>query len=165
MCLSVGKDALSRGLTVYRLVDTEHDPVDAGTSLTRISGYSNQKYGPAMYFAFTREDSLNFAKAQRAKGEHGYKYTHLLTCRIEDASLEQFVDLRATPNVMMSGRFRSLSTSKRGPAYCKEHEKKGVIWQSQASLNSPKWTELCLYPEHVGSNVVIVAAEDLASLT
>jgi hypothetical protein len=162
MCPSLGADASSKGLTVYRLVDKEHDPVGVGKRLTRISDCSNQKYGPAMYFAFTREDALNFAKAQRAKGEHGHKYTHLLTCRIEHASSEEFVDLRATPNVMMSGRFRNLPTSKKAPAYCKEHGKKGVIWQSQAGLISPEWTELCLYQEHVGKDVVIVAAEDLA---
>lgn len=162
MCLSLGQDVSSKDLTVYRLVDKEHDPVGAGKALTRISDCSNQKYGPAMYFAFTREDALNFAKAQQAKGEYGHKYTHLLTCRIERASLEEFVDLRATPNVMMSGRSRNLSTSKRAQAYCKAHGKKGVIWQSQASVISPQWTELCLYPEHVGNDVVIVAAEDLA---
>jgi len=163
MCLSSGTDAPLNGLIVYRLVDAEHDEIEVGKRLIRISDHSNQKYGPAMYFTLTREDGLKFAKAQQAKREHGHKYTHLLTCRIENASLGEFVDLRATPNIMVSGRFRNMRTAERAAAFCGENGQRGVIWQSHASLNSPEWTELCLYPEHVGNNVLIVASEAVGS--
>ncbi len=142
---------------VYRLVNSEHDPIKAGGRLTRVSNCSNQKYGKGMYFALSREDALIFSEAQ-----HGHKYTHLLKCRIENASLDDFVDLRKEPNCIVKSKFGSLPKTEGAPAYCGQQKKKGLIWSSKHGLETAAWTELCLYPEHVSDSVVIEDAEELA---
>lgn len=143
-------------MTVYRLVNSKYDPIQVGARLTRPSNRSNQKFGAGMYFALTREDALNFAK-----GQHGHKYTHLITCNIENATPEDFVDLRENENVMVNGDLGQLSPKKRAPAYCKLFNKKGLIWESVAGKSTTAWTELCLYPQHIANGVLITAAEDL----
>ena len=51
-------------------VNSQYDPIQIGEKLTRTSDPGNQKYGKGMYFAASRADALNFAKAR-----HGHAYT------------------------------------------------------------------------------------------
>ena len=145
-------------MKVYRLVNSKYDPITIGENLTRTSDHSYQKYGEGMYFAASRADALNFAKAQ-----HGHAYTHLLTCRIEEASQDDFVDLRREQNCLATSEFRTLPMKKRAPEYCRQQQKKGLIWSSIAGKDTLAWTEVCLYPEHILDGVVIEAAEKLRS--
>jgi hypothetical protein len=106
-----------------------------------------------MYCTLTREDALAFSRTA-----HGHKYTHLLTCRIVNATADDFVDLRIDQNVLVKSKFGRLPTRQRGPAYCEAHNKKGLIW---GGAPSTKWAELCLLPGHIGDGLVIESAEPL----
>jgi hypothetical protein len=119
------KKRKARKMILYRLVDSAIDPIKVGERLTRTSDHSHQKFGEAMYFATTREDALIFARAQHAKAQHGHKYTHLLRCRIENARLDDFVDLRKEPNCIAQSKFRRQLMTKAAPAHCKQRQKKG----------------------------------------
>jgi hypothetical protein len=142
-------------MKVYRLVNSKYDPIEIGANLTRTSDHSHQKYGEGMYFALSREDALHFAKSQ-----HGHAYTHLLTCLIENANENDFVDLRKKPNSMATSKFRTLPMKARAPRYCKQQKKKGLIWSSTPGKQAAR-AEVCLYPEHIQNAVIIESAEKL----
>lgn len=57
-------------MQAFRLVNEEHDPIEAGSLLTRTSDSSNQKIAEGMYFAIPREDAPEFATK-----DHGHIYT------------------------------------------------------------------------------------------
>lgn len=85
-------------LKLYRVVNREFDPIVAGVQLTRCSDNSNQKHGDGIYFVISRADALAFARS-----DHKHTYTHVLTCRLKDISMEDFVDLRIDPNCIFEG--------------------------------------------------------------
>jgi hypothetical protein len=145
------------GLTVYRLVNHAHDPIEVGTPLVRSSNHSNQKLAEGIYFCMTREDALNFAKV-----DHGHTYTHVVTCQLEKITKDDFVDLVSNPNAITKVKsthpFEGLHGRRLNHAYCEVEGKLGLIWKSIQG-----WTEVCLLTEHIGGAVLIVDSEPLVN--
>lgn len=138
-------------MTLFRLVNSIHDPIEIGSALIRCSDHSNQKLGCGMYFAETRKGAMQFGATK-----HGHNYTHLLTCSLKDLSRDDFVDLIADPRQIDRSEFKSLLYAERGPAFAKKHGKKGLIWKGASG-----WIEVCLFAEHIEGSVIIEAVEVL----
>lgn len=144
-------------MQLFRLVNKEHDPIEAGSLLTRTSDCSNQKIADGMYFALTREDALKFSTK-----DHGHTYTHLLTCQLEEISKNDLVDLVKNENQI--ARFKTsakpplsiLTGRELNTRYCDIHGKKGILWRARKG-----WTEVCILKQFVANSVIIEAAETL----
>lgn len=145
-------------MKAFRLVNCDHDPVSVGAYLERASTYSNQKLCAGMYFATSRKDALEFAKK-----DHGHIYTHLLTCGLTDMDENDFVDLVADPNLIVRQNRTGQTRREATETFCRENNKKGVIWQSPPSASSRGWKELCLLPQHIQHSVLIREVEELSA--
>jgi hypothetical protein len=141
-------------MRVYRLVNSAHDPITPGQKLVRASDHSHQKLGEGIYFAASADDARQFAKT-----EAGHTYTHLLTCRLENMTEGNFVNLVNEPNLIVRSEFKDLPVAERRLAYCKKHNKVGVIWKAQKF----GWIEVCLFSEYIRDAVIIESAEPLSS--
>ena len=109
-----------------------------------------------MYFAASREDALAFETKN-----HGHRYTHLLTCELEDMREEDFLDLIAEPNQIVRQRSPGQSMRDAVRDLCRKNKKKGVIWQSPSSETSSGWKEICLLSDNIPMAVLIIDAEAL----
>lgn len=143
-------------MIVFRLVDSEHDSVREGEFLTRPSSWSYQKIAEGMYFSLSKKDALIFAKKP-----HGHKYSHLLTCELIGVSDQDIVDLTRNENLITRWNRGRLPRRDAAVAFCREQNKKAILWRSQSSQESETWTELCLLTNHIPNTVRIITAEKL----
>ena len=145
-----------QGMRVYRLVNSAHDPIAPGEKLVRASDHSRKKLGEGMYFAWSADYARQFANTS-----HGHTYTHLLTCHLKNLTEDNFVDLVKEPNLIARSEFKDLPIADRRLAYCKKHNKVGVIWKA----GKFGWIEVCLYSEYIRDVVIIESAERMSGLS
>lgn len=142
-------------MIAWRLVNSQHDPIEPGQFLTRPSDHSNQKLGVGMYFSPTVEALQTFLDTH-----HGHTYTHILECDIIETSLTDFLDLRPGWQPLREPPYRAIRFPLSAHRYCQDYSLKGVIWTATAG-----WVEVVLFSEHINGRVRIVSAKALSSST
>lgn len=147
----------NNNMILYRLVNSENDPIIPGEYLIRIS--DKNKLGRGIYFAVSEIDAKNFNKSK-----HGYNYTHLLKCQIPYQQNE-FLDLIKNPNYIAVWATADIKNRKTNTyekfRNCKEHCFRGLIWSSISSHEEDNWTEVVLYEQYVNQNVLIIESKTL----
>ncbi len=137
-------------MKLYRLVHETNDPVTPDKILTRSSDHSNQKFGPGMYFAISRESAMQFAQTRK------YKYTHLLECKVSNVKDCDIVDLVNNPLLITKWKQTGKPIPEEYLRYCTKHELKGIKWEARAG-----WIEVVIHHPHYLNNVKIVKSERL----
>jgi hypothetical protein len=137
-------------MKLYRLVDADHDPITAGKKLARTSDHSNQKFGPGMYFATSRDSALEFAATRN------HRYTHLLECEVQGVKEADLADLAADPAVVARWNKQRHPQTQMYERYCQEKALKGLMWQSASG-----WVEVVIHAPYIDDNVLIVSVEQL----